>query len=108
MPVTVKHETGSVDMFRFMLKDNKIDLSAYEPPLCAKDLTFIEEMIVGTRQEARRGRGADKEFLYDIVNNTRSSFCYTSVEQYKIPLRARGDARLTVFNYYCCYISASL
>ncbi|CAM9732298.1 unnamed protein product [Laminaria digitata] len=59
-------------MLRFMLKDNKIDLSTYEPPLFAKDLTFIEEMILGTREEARRGRGADKEFLYDIVNNTRS------------------------------------
>eukprot|EP00904_Undaria_pinnatifida_P007451 jgi/Undpi1/3836/HiC_scaffold_16.g07205.m1 len=66
------HERGSVNMLRFMLKDNMIDLSAYEPPLFAKDLTFIEEMILGTRQEERRGRGADKEFLYDIVNNTRS------------------------------------
>lgn len=69
--VTMKHERGSVNMLRFMLKDNMIDLSAYEPPLFAKDLTFIEEMILGTRQEERRGRGADKEFLYDIVNNTR-------------------------------------
>lgn len=79
--VVVKHETGSVNMLRFMLKDNNIDLSAYQPPLFAKDLTFIEEMILGTRQEARRGRGADKEFLYDIVNNTRSGFSYTLAEQ---------------------------
>lgn len=72
--VIVKHETGSVNMLRFMLNDNNIDLSTYQPPLYVKDLTFIEEMILGTRQEARRGRGADKEFLYDIVNNTRSAF----------------------------------
>lgn len=66
-----QHETGSVDMFRYMLEDNKVDLSAYEPPLCARDVTFIEEMILGTPQDERRGRGPDKEFLYDIINNTR-------------------------------------
>lgn len=66
-----QHETGSVAMLRFMLSDNKIDLSAYEPHLGAKDITFIEEMILGTREEERKGRMRDKEFLYDIVNNTR-------------------------------------
>lgn len=67
----VQHETGSVEMLRYMLKDNKIDLSAYDPPLRARDVTFIEEMILGTPERDRKGRGVDKEFLYDIVNNTR-------------------------------------
>lgn len=73
-----KHETGSVNMMRYMLKggddgpDRAIDLSAYEPPLGSKDVVFIEEMILGTREEDRKGRGPEKEFLYDIVNNTRS------------------------------------
>ncbi|CAN0458801.1 unnamed protein product, partial [Hapterophycus canaliculatus] len=49
-----------------------IDLTAYEPPLDARDVTFIEEMILGTAEQERKGRGSDKEFLYDIVNNTRS------------------------------------
>eukprot|EP00752_Nemacystus_decipiens_P009194 g8213.t1 len=73
-----KHETGSVNMMRYMLKggdrgpSNAIDLTAYEPPLDAKDVVFIEEMILGTREQDRSGRGPEKEFLYDIVNNTRS------------------------------------
>ena len=70
-PTPAQHETGSVNMFRFMLKDNKIDLSSFEPPLFARDVTFIEEMILGTPEKERKGRGRDKEFLYDIVNNTR-------------------------------------
>lgn len=73
-----KHETGSVNMMRYMLKGGDggparaIDLAAYEPPLGGKDVAFIEEMVLGTREEERKGRGPEKEFLYDIVNNTRS------------------------------------
>lgn len=84
-----KHETGSVSMMRYMLKGGyggpvggsgggggggrgAIDLTAYEPPLDGRDVVFIEEMILGTREEERKGRGPEKEFLYDIVNNTRS------------------------------------
>lgn len=73
-----KHETGSVNMMRYMLGGGDagprgvIDLAAYEPPLGSRDVVFIEEMILGTPEEARKGRGSEKEFLYDIVNNTRS------------------------------------
>lgn len=73
-----KHETGSVNMMRYMLKggdggpSRAIDLTAYDPPLDGKDMVFIEEMILGTREQDRKGRGPEKEFLYDIVNNTRS------------------------------------
>lgn len=73
-----KHEEGSVKMMRYLLAGGgggprrAIDLTAYNPPLRAKDVRFIEEMILGTPEEEREGRGKDKEFLYDIVNNTRS------------------------------------
>ena len=73
-----KHETGSVNMMRYMLKggdggpSRAIDLKAYDPPLDENDVLFIEEMILGTEEAKRKGRGPEKEFLYDIVNNTRS------------------------------------
>lgn len=78
MGIVWKHETGSVNMMRYMLAGGdggpgkSIDLTAYDPPLDARDVTFIEEMILGTPERERKGRGSDKEFLYDIVNNTRS------------------------------------
>ncbi|CAM9779348.1 unnamed protein product [Ectocarpus sp. 8 AP-2014] len=78
MGVKWKHETGSVNMMRYMLRGGDegpakaIDLGRYHPALDAKDVTFIEEMILGTPEEQRKGRCSDKEFLYDIVNNTRS------------------------------------
>lgn len=78
-----QHERGSVDMLRFMLEDNKIDLSAFDPPLCAKDVTFIEEMILGTPPNDRNGRGTDKEFLYDIINNTRSGLDVDKLDYFK-------------------------
>lgn len=85
-----KHERGSIDMFRFMLQDNKIDLSSFQPPLNAKDITFIEEMVLGTPEKERRGRGAEKEFLYDIVNNTRSGLDVDKLDYF------RRDARSSV------------
>lgn len=35
-------------------------------------LRLIQEIIQGVEGAARKGRGQDKIFLYDIVNNTRS------------------------------------
>lgn len=66
-----QHEKGSIEMFRYLLRENGIDLSSFDPPLFPKDVAFVEEMIIGTPSKERRGRGGDKEFLYDIVNNTR-------------------------------------
>ena len=69
------HEEMSVKMLRHLLKENNIDLAAYglDPE---KDLTFIEEMILGDDLpggwKARKGRGPEKAFLYDIVNNVHS------------------------------------
>lgn len=54
-----------------MLQENSINLAEYDPPLFQKDVTFIEEMILGTPSSQRKGRGPEKDFLYDIVNNTR-------------------------------------
>jgi HD superfamily phosphohydrolase len=76
------HEEMSVKLLRHTIATCDIDLAAYglDPE---RDLRFIEELIVGSdlRDEVtgekvgaagRRGRGADKSFLYDIVNNVHS------------------------------------
>lgn len=83
MGIQWRHEQGSVDMFRYMLKANDIDLSTYQPPIAARDIVFIEEMILGTPQEDRKGRAPDKEFLYDIVNNTRSGLDVDKLDYFK-------------------------
>ncbi|CAM9504587.1 unnamed protein product [Pylaiella littoralis] len=96
MGVKWKHETGSVKMMRYMLRGGSggprraIDLSAYEPRLDATDVVFIEEMILGTPEQDRKGRGPEKEFLYDIVNNTRSGLDVDKLDYF------RRDARSSV------------
>ena len=75
------HEEMSVSMLKYLLRDNNIRLEDYglDP---VDDLRFIEELIVGDDLdggkkngrgiEARRGRGPEKNFLYDIINNAHS------------------------------------
>lgn len=66
-----RHEDGSVEMFRYLLSDNSIDLVGdygFDPI----DVTFIEEIIRGTDESDRKGREESKFFLYDVVNNARS------------------------------------
>jgi len=71
------HEHGSVYMLRHLLVDNGIDLCSLYG-LSKSDMLFIEELILGKQikggLEARKGRGPDKFFLYDIINNERSGF----------------------------------
>jgi HD superfamily phosphohydrolase len=54
------HEEGSIDMMRWMLDENHIDLGI--------DLTFVEDMILGKPSNKSRS------FLYEIVNNSRNGF----------------------------------
>ena len=65
-----RHEDGSIQMFRHLLKANSIILKNYA--LGPRDQLFIEEIIGGVCESQRKGRGKDKFYLYDIVNNTRS------------------------------------
>jgi HD superfamily phosphohydrolase len=65
-----EHEEGSVKMFKHLIQANGIRL--HEFGLNERDVQFIEETIRGTPEETRNGRGRDKAYLYDIVNNTRS------------------------------------
>lgn len=64
------HEQASIDMFEYLLNVNHINLREYG--LSAQDETFIKEAILGTPKSERTGRGADKVFMYDIVNNLDS------------------------------------
>ncbi|KAL4151158.1 hypothetical protein PRNP1_008107 [Phytophthora ramorum] len=69
------HEQGSVDMFDYLLAENKIRLEDYG--LAQHDVVFIKELIWGgPLRESKgvlRGRPSrDQRFLYDIVNNAHS------------------------------------
>jgi deoxynucleoside triphosphate triphosphohydrolase SAMHD1 len=57
-----RHEDGSVQMLRYILKENEISVSDYG--LDDRDLLFIEEIISGTKEEDRKGRESKKFFLY--------------------------------------------
>ena len=75
-----RHEDGSVKMFRHLLRVNKIDLTKYG--LTNIDQVFIEEIIGGVEGANRRGRGPNKFFLYDIVNNTKSGLDVDKLDYY--------------------------
>ncbi|KAG6956541.1 hypothetical protein JG688_00011366 [Phytophthora aleatoria] len=77
IPTTFKwsHEQGSVDMFSYLLTENKISVEDYG--LTQQDVTFIKELIWGgplpDSNGSLRGRPSrDQRFLYDIVNNAHS------------------------------------
>ena len=76
-----RHEDASVDMFRHLLQANRIDLARYD--LSAIDQTFIEEIIRGTKEKDRVGRSAEKFYLYDIVNNSRSGLDMDKVDYFR-------------------------
>ena len=50
-------------MFRYLLSDNDIDVTG-EYGLDVGDMTFIEEIIAGTKEKHRKGRDRSKFFLY--------------------------------------------
>jgi HD superfamily phosphohydrolase len=64
------HEHASILIFEYILSKNNIDMSKYG--LTDQDKSFVKEMIFGAKDSVKVGRGVDKYFLYDIVNNTIS------------------------------------
>lgn len=76
-----KHEQASVDMLQYLMEENEITLEKYG--LTSTDITFITEMIIGVPNEERKGRGREKEFLYDIINNTRSGLDVDKLDYYQ-------------------------
>ena len=80
-----RHEDGSVQMFRLILEANGIDLQQYG--LSPQDQTFIEEIIGGEKEKTRKGRGPEKFYLYDIVNNTRSGLDVDKLDYFQRDMR---------------------
>ena len=80
-----RHEDGSVAMFRYLLDSNGIHLSSYG--LKAQDQLFIEEIIRGVKETERKGRLADKFYLYDIVNNMRSGLDVDKLDYFQRDMR---------------------
>jgi len=62
-----EHEQGSCDMFDYLIDVNGIPYQDYG--LDERDLIFIKEMIQGERIE---GRDKNKNFLYEIVSNSKN------------------------------------
>jgi len=79
---TWRHEDGSVQMLQFLLKKNRI-----EHDLCPQDVLFIEEIIAGTKEKERKGRGREKFYLYDIVNNSRSGLDVDKLDYFMRDMR---------------------
>jgi HD superfamily phosphohydrolase len=77
-----RHEDGSVQMLEFLLKKNKI-----ETDLSPIDLTFIKEIIAGTKEKDRKGRSREKFYLYDIVNNSRSGLDVDKLDYFMRDMR---------------------
>lgn len=85
-----RHEDGSVKMLQFLLKKNRINkdddlLKLYD--LTETDILFIEEIIAGTKEDKRRGRGPEKFYLYDIVNNSRSGLDVDKLDYFMRDMR---------------------
>lgn len=66
----LRHEDWSVNIFNYLLEKNQININSYG--LDEKDRLFIAEIISGVAEGERQGRPAQKFYLYDIVNNSRS------------------------------------
>lgn len=77
----IKHESLSVEMFKHLVKENKLDkeFKRYFGKNLVKDKhkTFITELIKGPPKTKPKGwpykgRGKEKRFLYEIVANKRN------------------------------------
>ncbi|CAB1451020.1 unnamed protein product [Pleuronectes platessa] len=81
--LTWKHEQASLDMFDYLVEDNKLKEEMVEQHglKLPEDLEFIKEQIAGPLDtkgaEAEgwryKGRPKDKSFLYEIVANKRNA-----------------------------------
>jgi len=79
-----RHEDGSVQMLRLLIEKNGIQPSI--SGLTPRDILFIEEIISGEKKN-RKGRGPDKSFLYDVVNNTRSGLDVDKLDYFQRDMR---------------------
>ncbi|CAJ1085055.1 deoxynucleoside triphosphate triphosphohydrolase SAMHD1 [Xyrichtys novacula] len=79
--ITWKHETASLDMFDYLVRDNKLEPVMEQHGLVLpEDLDFIKEQIAGPQnldaakgqKWPYKGRPKDKSFLYEIVANKRN------------------------------------
>ncbi|EDO35455.1 predicted protein [Nematostella vectensis] len=76
-----KHEQASVDMFNYLVDDNKLSEEFRRYGLSDKDMEFIQELIAGPRNMETplktqdwpyTGRSVEKSYLYEIVANKRT------------------------------------
>jgi HD superfamily phosphohydrolase len=90
---TWRHEDGSVQMLKYLLKKNGISCADYN--LSEVDLLFIEEIIAGTKEQDRRGRTSEKFYLYDIVNNSRSGLDVDKLDYFMRDMRYTNTSSST-------------
>ena len=92
-----RHEDGSVQMIKYLLKKNKIRLSTYG--LSEVDILFIEEIIGGVTEASRRGRGPEKFFLYDIVNNSRNGLDVDKLDYFQRDIKYSNASSSNTSNF---------
>ena len=66
------HEQSSLDMFDYLIKENKLMPVFKQHGLTETDIIFVKEMIHCPKKDGKRqyqGRGPEKHFLYEIVAN---------------------------------------
>lgn len=80
------HEDAGVGMLDHLLQENNIDPADYG--LSYQDLTFIKECIVPPMRGKREGGREDREWLYDIVNNTISGLDVDKLDYFKRDAKA--------------------
>jgi HD superfamily phosphohydrolase len=71
------HEHASIAILDLLIEENHLSSVFEQFGLGPEDIHFIKELILGDEKEAPKGftwvgRGAGKEFLYDIVANKRN------------------------------------
>jgi len=77
-----KHEEASITHFENLIANNEITLGDYlDNPV--QDLTFIKELVSPPPRNARKGGRENRDWLYDIVNNTESGMDFDKVDYFK-------------------------
>ena len=94
-----RHEDGSVMMLELLLEENDIDLEI-DGNLKEEDVLFIKENIAGTPENKRKGRNAEKFWLYDIVNNVRSGLDVDKLDYFQRDMRYANVPMNNDFNRF--------
>lgn len=98
-----KHEESSVEMFRYLLRENDLMPQFRAAGLSEQDVLFIEEQIAGPRDGHQyKGRTGNKVFLYEVISNKRNGI---DVDKWDYFCRDSAALGITIsFDYKRCLL----